>query len=52
MKARNKKFPSISNRKAVERALIRAGKAAREIARMYGTPVYFLRAGKVVAEKP
>lgn len=36
----------------VERALIRAGNRAREIARMYGTPVYYLRNGKIVAEKP
>jgi hypothetical protein len=37
---------------AVGRALIRAGKAARKTARMYGTPIYILRDGKVVAEKP
>ncbi len=36
----------------VGRALKRAGLAARKTARMYGTPVYILRAGKVVAEKP
>jgi len=33
-------------------ALRRAQLAARKIARMYGTPIYFLRDGKVVAEKP
>ena len=52
MKAKIKKCPSITDSKAVESAFIRAGKAARKIARMYGTPVYFLRDGKVVAEKP
>ena len=34
------------------RALLRAGLAARKTARMHGTPVYFWRDGKVVAEKP
>jgi hypothetical protein len=38
--------------KAVGRALRRAGKRARVIARAYGTPVYVLKNGKVVAEKP
>jgi hypothetical protein len=33
-------------------ALRRAAKAARKIARMYGTPIYILRDGKIVAEKP
>ena len=37
---------------AVGRALRRAGLAARKTARMYGTPIYILRAGKIVAEKP
>jgi hypothetical protein len=30
----------------------RAALAARKIARMYGTPIYIWRDGKVVAEKP
>jgi len=38
--------------KNVERALIRAGKTARKVARMHGTRVYFMRDGKIVAEKP
>jgi hypothetical protein len=37
---------------AVGRALRRAGKVARKTARMYGTPVYVWKNGKVVAEKP
>jgi len=37
---------------AVGRALRRAARAARKIARMHGTPVYVWRDGKVVAEKP
>lgn len=36
----------------VGRALRRAAKDARRIARMYGTPVYVWRKGKIVAEKP
>jgi hypothetical protein len=30
----------------------RAAKSARAVARMYGTPVYVWKNGKVVAEKP
>ena len=37
---------------AVGRALIRAGRVARKTARMYGTPIYIMRNGKIVAEKP
>lgn len=36
----------------VGRALRRAAKVARKTARMYGTPVYVLRDGKIVAERP
>jgi len=38
--------------KAVGRALRRAVKVARKTARMHGTPIYFWKDGKVVAEKP
>ena len=34
------------------RALRRAALVARKTARMYGTPIYIWRDGKVVAEKP
>ncbi len=37
---------------AVGRALRRAAKAARKTARMYGTPIYIVKNGKIVAEKP
>jgi hypothetical protein len=37
---------------AVGRALRRAGRVARKTARAHGTPVYYWRDGKVVAEKP
>jgi hypothetical protein len=37
---------------AVGRALRRSARTARRIARMYGTPIYVWRDGKVVAEKP
>jgi hypothetical protein len=33
-------------------ALRRAALVARKTARMYGTPIYILRDGKIVAEKP
>jgi hypothetical protein len=38
--------------KKVGRALQRAAASARKTARMYGTPIYILRDGKVVAIKP
>jgi len=52
MKAKNKKCNSQDFPTVAGRALRRAGLAARKTARMYGTPIYVLRAGKVVAEKP
>jgi hypothetical protein len=36
----------------VGRALRRAARAARKVARAYDTPVYVWKDGKVVAEKP
>ena len=36
----------------VVRALRCAANDARRVARMYGTPVYFWKNGKIVAEKP
>ena len=36
----------------VGRALRRSARVARKTARAHGTPVYFWRDGKVVAEKP
>lgn len=36
----------------VGRALRRSAKKARQTARMYGTPIYVWKDGKVVAEKP
>ena len=38
--------------RAVGRSLRRAAKQARKVARMHGTPIYVLKDGKVVAEKP
>jgi hypothetical protein len=37
---------------AAGRALQRAAKTARKTARMYGTPIYVSKAGKIVAIKP
>ena len=36
----------------VERALLRAGEAARCTARMHGTPLYVWENGRVVAKRP
>ena len=36
----------------IERAIRRAQITARKTARMYGTPIYIWRDGKIVAEKP
>ena len=36
----------------VGRALRRAARAARKVARAYHTPIYVWKDGKVVAEKP
>lgn len=38
--------------RSVGKALRKSAKRARETARMYGTPVYVWKDGKVVAEKP
>ena len=45
--ARRKDFAAV-----VGQALRRAAKDARKTARMYGTPVYVWKNGKIVAEKP
>jgi len=52
MKKTVRKKPASDFAAAVGRALIRAGRVARKTARMYGTPVYIMRDGKIVAEKP
>lgn len=36
----------------IERALRRAGEAARKTARFYGTPIYIEKNGKIIALKP
>ncbi len=51
MKKRNKKS-SKSFAVLVGRALRRAAVSARRTARAYGTPIYIMRNGKVVAVKP
>ncbi|HEY5344769.1 MAG TPA: hypothetical protein VIK62_00325 [Verrucomicrobiae bacterium] len=52
MKTKSGKRPLKDFTTVAGRALVRAGLAARKTARMYGTPIYFLSDGKVVAEKP
>jgi hypothetical protein len=49
MKKRKKRLPKVAA--SVEPALKRAAKVARKTAKMYGTPLYFWKNGKVVAEK-
>jgi hypothetical protein len=53
MKRRTKKSKkSESFAAGVGRGLKLAEKSARKVARMHGTPLYFWKNGKVVAEKP
>jgi hypothetical protein len=44
--------PETEFSRAVGRALRRAARQARKTARMYGTPIYVSKNGKVVAIKP
>ena len=37
---------------AVAKGMLAAARKAREIARMYGTPIYVWENGKIVAKKP
>ena len=52
MKAKTPKPKHDEFSSAVGRALRRAGKEARRIARMHGMPVWVIKDGKIVAEKP
>ena len=52
MKKRTKKLVAQGFAASVEPALKRAAKVARKTAKMYGTPLYFLKNGRVVAQKP
>jgi hypothetical protein len=38
--------------KRVGKALTKAAASARKTARMYGTPIYILEGGKIVAKRP
>jgi hypothetical protein len=54
---KTKKLPDRTKRSesfaaGVERGMRLAAKSARKIARMYGTPIYILERGKIVAKKP
>jgi len=49
---RKKKSPADDFVASVGRALRRSARVARKTARMYGTPIYIWRDGKVVAIKP
>ena len=52
MKAKKRPKRPESFAAGVGRALRRAAKSARKTAKMYGTPIYVLENGKVVAKKP
>jgi predicted ABC-type ATPase len=52
IRALDKKSKEFDRASAAGRALRRAARVARKTARMHGTPIYVLRDGKVVAEKP
>lgn len=52
MKRRAKAQSSKEFSATVGRALRRAATVARKTARMYGTPIYIVKNGKIVAEKP
>ena len=52
MKTTKKKKPTKTFAEAVGAALLQAGKVARKTARDHGTPIYFWKDGKIVAEKP
>jgi hypothetical protein len=47
-----KRPESSSLTKSADRALTRAARRARETARLYGTPIYVSRRGKVTSLKP
>jgi hypothetical protein len=52
MKTTKNKKPTKTFAEAVAGALSRARRVARKTARDHGTPIYFWRDGKVMAEKP
>ena len=52
MKKKTKKLIARGFAARVQPALKRAAKVARKTAKMYGTPLYVWKTGKVIAEKP
>ncbi len=52
MKRKGKQQALSSLSKSADKALRRAARRAREIARQHGTPIYVSRDGKVTALKP
>lgn len=52
MKARTPPKRAESFAAGVGRGLRQAAKEARKTARMYGTPIYILENGKIVAKRP
>ncbi len=52
MKKTTASKPAAKKLTPVGRAVLRAAQAARQTARMHGTPIYLWQDGRVVAEKP
>ncbi len=52
MKSNSKQKPKNEFAQQVARAMKRAAKAARKVAKLHGTPIAIIRDGKVVALKP
>ena len=53
MKLESKKAPKVNEfAKQVGKAMKRAAKNARKIARMHGTTISYVRNGKIISEKP
>ena len=52
MKSKLSKQQARALRQGMTRALLRAAKTARKVAKTHGTPIYVWEKGKVVAKKP
>lgn len=52
MKAKRRTAARKSIPFSAEAAMRRAAKRAREVARQFGTPIYYMKDGKIIEEKP
>jgi hypothetical protein len=51
MKAKAREWTNKQFTAAVGRALRRSARVARKVAKMHGTPVYYSKNGKIIAER-